>query len=367
MRQHFAARRSKGAATSALADPSPGGTLYPYYTALDMATIPSVYSTYNGIGALALSYPAVPVTTTSASAANNTQFSTALQTGGGVITCTTTFTGGTYDFNILDCHVIINAGVVLRNPNFGNGGRTGARLRISGDGQLHQASFSGTWSDVIIDVAMVTGPSTVNSHAIAINDNPITRLALIGFLGRSGQSFFIGDVYDGVMAGCSIQAGATPGTTGEPAWIYRSSNTGWMVAFQSELRTNRFHPIRSHPNATTARNWTSQCVIVHLEESKAWTVDARMSSHTAVGSYAGFIGNTVYAQTGTLNCSCPVNGGNVVDYGEVTGNTFNLTGASDSSIDLAACTTAVKSGNTYNPTTSAPAWTRDPTSLNIAP
>jgi hypothetical protein len=351
--------------TSAVSEGS--STLYPYYTALDMASIPSVYSTYNGIGAMALGYPALPVTSTTANAANNTQFSTALQAGAGQITCTTTFTGGTYDFNITDCHVIINSGVVLRSPNFGNGGRTGARLRISGAGQLHQASFSGTWTDVIIDVAMVTGPSTVNSHAIAVNDNPITRLAMIGFLGRAGQSFFIGDVYDGVMAGCSIEVGATAGTTSDPSWIFRSGNTGWMVAFQNELRTNRFHPIRSHPNSSTARNWTAQNTIVHLEESKAWTVDARMASHTAVGQLAIFSGNTFYGQTGSLNCSCPVNGGNVVTRAEVTGNTFYMTGASDSSVDLAAATTPVKSGNIYNATTSAPSWVRNPTSLNIAP
>jgi hypothetical protein len=336
-----------------------------------MATIPSVYSTYNGIAPLALTAPTAPTITSTGTASNLTQLTDALQTPGVQVTTDpgSSITAGTFDFNITDIHLILGAGSVLRTPNFGNGGtsRVGNRLRISGSGQMHQAAFSGTWNDLLLQDFNATGPATVNSHAISINDNPATRVALIGLLGRAGQSFFIGDTYDGVMAGCSIQAGATPGTTSEPAWVFRGGNTGWMIAFQNEMRTNRFHPYRSHPNSNNAREWVSQNIIVHREESKAFTVDARMASHTGISPYAGYIANTFYGETGSLNCSCPVNGGNVVTRAEVMNNTFNLTGASDSSVDLAAAVTAVKSGNTYNATAATPAWTRDPTGLNIAP
>lgn len=358
----------------------PLGNPYAYFPLLDLDTL-DLQSTYPVVA------PTAPNITGGIHNVDSlATLQTACSTTGRIINFTGGFDPGSNPFSGLtfqDFEFVVNPGITIPRFNcLASGG--GHRIMFRGTstssfsgGLLSLIKFGGgAWDDVVVAGIAMSAPDSSNQMLQVYNG--LTRMAVVnnqgmsgfqGFLLESDASPSIGSV---VIAGNSFSAGLGSGGATGGKWLARISNDGPIVHFRNQLMNTYYSNLRTHPVNNVGPVYTIENVIINLIESQMWAVDAAQGGG-AIGTcpLAQFKRNRVYGNAGSLNINTRSAGGNTVTRSEAIDNIINMTGASDSSIDFSAAITAIKTGNVYNATTTAPSWTAfagigagDPTAIN---
>lgn len=376
--------------TSAVSDSS---TLYPYYTALDLATIP-FHTGSGGWGAQrAVVAPTAPTTTSTSNATSLAALQTAVAVAGRWVTCTAGFTGGSLNTVAAGVRISVAPGVLIDGELIVNQATTnlqidGTALTAGAGGQIRFLGIGGGVSDdVIIGGLSITGDDTDDAHALQVF-NGVRKCAIVNNRINAGASGYIGTGSDIVFAGNSINTGAGPGAGSLEAWGIRESGDGPIIVFQNDIRCARtpgnpaYHRVRTAPNADTQLIWVADNTFVDLSESRIYWVNTYSGHQPPLARAAGswFLNNRVYGtgsglsiDTGSGGPGSTGSGDNNASavYSRVNGNTIYGTGFSAASIDIegTGATDTDKTGNTFNATAAAPAWgaAGDPTGLDWEP
>lgn len=362
------------------------GAFYTPYPSLDLNQIP-FHSAAGDWGAQSIvTAPTAPTTSTNVSVSTWSDFESACLAGARQITVTASISGAgnPVSGSCADLDIIVNSGVVITNPIFGlfGQGNTIQRVRLRGPtlgsysgGQVHNIRFFGTATDLHIDGIGITGGGSNKEVAVemaaGLNHQ---RMAMTNCRGHSGNAFYLGPFGNTVVAGCSIYSGAdlTPVSPNDEAWNFRfTEGRGPVIFYDNDLRNPRFHNIRYHPSSTAVNRgyvWASNNLILDYEEARIFWCGRASGSDSGNVDAAWLVGNTIYAEdndpifTPDIEIEhCP--------YGRVTGNTFYGDFTVNDIYLRAEVTNGDKTGNTFNASVAAPAWTRagDPTGLDWTP
>lgn len=376
-------KSKKGRALPAAVVDSSAYSLYP---SLDLNTIPF----HVGAGAwgaqAVVQAPAAPITTTNVSVSTWADFESACLAGARQITVTASISGvgNPVSGSCADLDIIVNPGVIINNPIFGLFGQGNAvtRIRLRGPtlgtysgGQVHNMRFFGLSTDIHIDGIGLTGGGPAKEVAIetasSLNHQ---RMAITNCRGMAGNAFYLGNVGNLVVAGCSVYSGAdlTPVSPNDEAWNFRcTEGKGPVIFFDNDLRNPRFHNIRVHPNNAALNQgyvWASQNLILDYEEARIFWAGRASAGDSGNLLGAWLVGNSIYAEdndpvfTPDIEIEhCP--------YGRVTGNTFYGDFTVNDIYLRAEVIDGDKTGNTFNGSVTEPAWSRvgDPTGLDWSP
>lgn len=393
-----------------------GTSEFALYTELDLNTIPW----YTAAGPWGSRYiipqAAPPVTTTSASPTNLTQFEAALVSGRQI----TIANGVTIDcgagvllasgVSLSDIDIIIEPTGALLNFGLGsyNSGDvcTYNRIRIRGPGassggyrggQLHQfkviinGNLSSVINDLIIDgVGATAGAADDINATLAIqlqtgNTNS-RRFNMANCRVASGGEGYTGDMWDSIIAGNSFLTALTnPETIEDESWgsrITPSAGGSHVFCFNDVRasvpgRTNVFHRARIHPGPEgVGHYWVANNLMVDKVEARLLWCNANAGS--GFGWLESFMAdsNRYYVEGAGLGYSSES-----AIYNRFTNETFySALSLSAASLVVAATinptqttppppgisTTKVTSGLVFNGSASDPPWEAagDPSGLN---
>lgn len=362
-----------------------GGDAYEWYPSLDLNDIPFHTASGDYGSQLAIQTPAAPVTTSQTSVSTWAAFETAALTPGTEITVTASIdgTGNNVSGSMTDIDVIINSGVVVKVGFLGTfgSGHTFTRVRFRGPtvgvhsgGQMHNTTFFGATSDIIFDGLDLSGGGASKEAAIGTTTTLTnTKWAIVNCRGHSGNHFYLGNVSHLVAAGNAIYSGADTTTVppDDEAWVFRHADgVGPIVHYDNDYRNDRFHNIRAHtPSGATTSGyiWIKNNVLVDLTEARIfWNVRANGG---ALGTWEAswFLNNTIYAEDNSPTLAPDITVSANVAYTRIQENTFygDFTSGNISS----SATDSVVSDNTFNGSTSAPAYggPGDPTGIDWSP
>lgn len=372
----------------------PGADPYTHYPALDKSLLP-----------FTLAEAVAPSGMSSVTAADATELATHLAAGDRSITLTGDVVGTStllpivFDFDIVNCEIIVPVGRQLMRVAFGNyGGSTGDRLRIRGStlgdrstcGLVHYIRFWGTWTDIILDYINLTGPGRTDDGSpwqqefcVIVEATPTQhtnnrRFAMHGCLLAAGGYNAMLTIGDSTICGNSLQAGLEDipliSDDGREGWGIRFTNStvGHTVVFENDIRGDRYHHLRWHPDGTTNQAWVVGNTFVNRTEPQICWVDAAAGGGS--GSLARFhfadnlcihsdSGNDV---PGNITIGPTFNGGDVAIV-EIVDNLFESdVFLDDGDITMTGTTSTTKSGNDYTGVlpSADPAWLNgDPTGL----
>lgn len=365
--------------------PAPGGDAYPLYPSLDLSTIPFHVGS-GGWGAQeVVTAPTAPTVSTSVSVSTWAAFESACLAGARTITVTASISGvgNPISGSSSDLDIIVNPGVVINTPIFGRFGMgdTNSRIRFRGPtlgtysgGQIHHLRLYALSTDIHIDGIGLTGSGPSKEVGIELHGGLNNqRIAITNCRAHTGNAFYLGNAGNLVVAGCSMFSGADPLPVppNDEGWNFRcTEGLGPVVFYDNDLRGNRFHNIRVHPSSSAVNSglaWVSNNLFVDLEQARIfWTGRASVSD---AGNWVGswFLNNTIYAEDEHPVLDPDVEIRNC-PYGRVQNNTFygDFTAGG---INTSTVADVVVSGNTFNASAAAPAWTRagDPTGLDWTP
>jgi hypothetical protein len=347
--------------------------LYPWYTALDLLTIPH----HAGSGAwgaqLEIQAPAAPVTTRNVNAANASQLETEMATPGSRITLTGNIAAFGVSFDVTDVDIIVPNGIVVDSSTWSSGG-TKTRLRIrkaDGDtigGQLCGMDFTGgTVRDLIIDGLQHSGNPGGDGSCFFFGADT-ERVAIVNNRAKSNKCVFGYGGRHMVFAGNSIQHDAdNTATTGD--WGFRHADSadtyGPYVYFQNDIRGGTFAPLRFHTcpvNTTPYYVWIAENNFSSLEG-----IFVEMQSIVGHEAYPPLDGAWILNNTAYMPGAFRMNMTEAGVYTRINGNTIY---GHTSGLTAGDAVDADTSGNTYNAVNpGAPAWgaAGDPTGIDLTP
>lgn len=233
--------------------------------------------------------PLTPVTAT-----NYAELVAALNTPNTEVTFTGRIENPVFaDGNIIDVHLILADGALIKSPTFGaaDGSCTINRFLVSSPnlgepgtpgvtGQIHQASFFAPATNVVFDGVIMSGPGG-NAGALIFNNttgHTNDKLAVNFCLAACGGYFYIGTASNFTMVKTSARTGIDTVSQLE-AWGTRNAHEtlGNIVGFECDLRSSQnrinqaYHRWRIHPDNGLLNFWFGYGVLIDRVESRiAW-------------------------------------------------------------------------------------------------
>lgn len=362
--------------------PNLGASPYTWYSLLDKATIPPHAGAGNWGSQYSVQEAIAPTAPTAVTVTTFGEFQSAVQAGARTITIGANINGGGANItgNLSDIDIIIPPGRLLRSVAFGSFGTPYSlnRVRFRGNtvgtrtgGQIHNMYFicQTAMNDIIFDGIDITGSGLSGGQrpaAINFEWNIANRVALINCRGASGSDFFTAGVSNLVVTGCSIYSGllpyAAPSGLHREAWAFRvgptsQSTPGLHVFYHNDIRTNRYHCIRMHPDPLGGYAWVSSNNFANQQEGNVLTAHAAMSTD-ADGEFNGFwaLSNDVWMNTPIQNFT-DFSSQETANYVRFLNNNFRsniLT--NESQLLISGAGDVLRSGNTFSGAASSPAW-----------
>ena len=291
-------------------NPAPTSTQYPWYPALDLATIPW----HNAAG------PWGPRVQLQAPAAPRLSGTVVNLTGAGVAQSINSPTPGTryvvaanvgnisIGGTVTDIELVIppgySTGVLYLNGTITRLRVRGATIGAHNGGQVRRIDLnSASAQDIIFDGFKIASSNSAFEHSIVVTGRP-NRVAIVNCKIRSARATFIGRALNIVWAGNSIQSGVITsgqavGATGvdEAQWTIRHDTEGPVVLFANDIRGRKYHRFRTGANtaaeAASTLHYIAKNQIVDEQESAISLVLGNATSPATI-----ITDNDIYAYVG---------------------------------------------------------------------
>ena len=290
------------------------GTTYPWYTPLDLNSIPWHAASGPWGAAVPVIAPSAPTITQTdvVWSTPGASVSVSGQTGRRFIVAADL--GNISINNSSDCDIVIPSGFTC-NVMFINGACSRIRVRgstvgVHSGGQVRRIDVYQdvtAITDLIFDGFKIASSNSAFEHSIVVTGRP-QRWAIVNCKIRSARATFIGRATHIVWAGNSIQSGVitsgqAEGATGvdEAQWTIRHDTEGPVVLYANDIRGRKYHRFRTGANtaleAASTLHYIARNQIVDEQESAITLVLGAVSSpatiiddndiHAYVGSGGG--------------------------------------------------------------------------------